>query len=160
MLDRAKQAGAIVRDHANGTTTYTLRRRAADAPSVLGLAKASRDYAVQGDLSDSDVATFVADRAEKRAKRSRSPTRRRAARPPTLRLRSPWRAAATMRCSRYYSTDMRAIGQTADGQRPPGRGAPRRLRPAGPGRVLRAPRVPVALALAGREDDAPAADSM
>ena len=45
LLDRAKQAGAIVRDHANGTSTYTLRRRATDAPSVLSLAKAARDYA-------------------------------------------------------------------------------------------------------------------
>ena len=27
LLDRVKQSGAIVRDHANGTTTYTLRRR-------------------------------------------------------------------------------------------------------------------------------------
>ncbi len=32
LLDRAKQYGAIVRDHANGTSTYTLRRRATDAP--------------------------------------------------------------------------------------------------------------------------------
>ena len=64
LLDRAKQFGAIVRDHANGTSTYTLRRRAADAPSVLSLAKASRDYAVRGDLSDGVVADYVAARAE------------------------------------------------------------------------------------------------
>ena len=64
LLDRAKQFGAIVRDHANGTSTYTLRRRAVDAPSVLSLAKAARDYAVRGDLSDSDVAEYVAARAE------------------------------------------------------------------------------------------------
>ena len=64
LLDRAKQFGAIVRDHANGTSTYTLRRRATDAPSVLSLAKAARDYAVRGDLSDSDVAEYVAARAE------------------------------------------------------------------------------------------------
>ena len=63
LLDRAKQFGAIVRDHANGTSTYTLRRRATDAPSVLDLAKAARDYAARGDLSDDDVAAFVADRA-------------------------------------------------------------------------------------------------
>ena len=44
LLDRAKQYGAIVRDHANGTSTYTLRRRATDAPSVLDLAKACLLY--------------------------------------------------------------------------------------------------------------------
>ena len=54
LLDRAKQFGAIVRDHANGTSTYTLRRRAVDAPSVLSLAKAARDHAARGDLSDGD----------------------------------------------------------------------------------------------------------
>ena len=64
LLDRAKQYGAIVRDHANGTSTYTLRRRAVDAPSVLDLAKAARDYAGRGDLSDSDVAEYVVARAE------------------------------------------------------------------------------------------------
>jgi tRNA G46 methylase TrmB len=64
LLDRAKQFGAIVRDHANGTSTYTLRRRAVDAPSVLSLAKAARDYAGRGDLSDGDVAEYVAARAE------------------------------------------------------------------------------------------------
>ena len=63
LLDRAKQFGAIVSDHANGTTTYTLRRRAVDAPSVLSLAKAARDHAARGDLSDGVVAAFVADRA-------------------------------------------------------------------------------------------------
>lgn len=64
LLDQAKQSGAVVRDHANGTSTYTLPRRATDAPSVLSLAKAARDYACRSDLSDGVVAEFVAARAK------------------------------------------------------------------------------------------------